>query len=217
MAYNPLARLRLGAYALPLALMAARGLSGALPIRPGLHPRHAATAGRFQWQRPAQARADPQDRACCPGQAVRTGVDAAAAPRGQARAMAPADAVGHRPRADRGSATVVARQPRAGAALEIQVREFAQRSELVVALRLAAGAAERASQITVYRLVQESLTNIAKYAKATEVTVRLVPQGDAQVRVSVRDNGVGSTPRSRSRVRTGCSACATASRPKAAP
>jgi signal transduction histidine kinase len=53
---------------------------------------------------------------------------------------------------------------------------------------------ERA-QITVYRLVQESLTNIAKYAKATEVTVRLVLQGDAQVRVSVRDNGVGFDPK----------------------
>jgi signal transduction histidine kinase len=53
---------------------------------------------------------------------------------------------------------------------------------------------ERA-QIVVYRLVQESLTNIAKYAKAKEVTVRLAPQGDAQVRVSVRDNGVGFDPK----------------------
>lgn len=76
------------------------------------------------------------------------------------------------------------------AALEILAREFAQRSEIVVdaevePLELAAEGA-----ITVYRLVQESLTNIAKYAAATRVGVRLQRDG-ARARVSVQDDGRG--------------------------
>jgi signal transduction histidine kinase len=81
------------------------------------------------------------------------------------------------------------------AALEIQAREFAQRTELAVRCELQPVQLSERAQIVVYRLVQESLTNIAKYAKAKEVTVRLAPQGDAQVRVSVRDNGVGFDPK----------------------
>lgn len=76
------------------------------------------------------------------------------------------------------------------ASLQILAREFAQRSEIAVdaevePLEMADGAA-----ITVYRLVQESLTNIAKYAAATRVAVRLVRDGP-RVRVSVQDNGRG--------------------------
>jgi len=75
------------------------------------------------------------------------------------------------------------------AALEILAREFAQRSEIPVdaelePLELAADG------ITVYRLVQESLTNIAKYAAATRVTVRLQRDG-CRACVSVQDNGRG--------------------------
>ena len=48
-----------------------------------------------------------------------------------------------------------------------------------------------AAQLTVYRLVQEALTNVAKYAKATEVVVTLqAPSGGGAI-VAVRDNGVG--------------------------
>jgi signal transduction histidine kinase len=39
--------------------------------------------------------------------------------------------------------------------------------------------------------VQEALTNIAKYAKATEVVVTLAPVDEEHVRIAVRDNGVG--------------------------
>jgi signal transduction histidine kinase len=81
------------------------------------------------------------------------------------------------------------------AALEIQAREFAQRTELAVRCELQPVQLGERAQITVYRLVQESLTNIAKYAKATQVTVRVLPQDDAQVRVSVQDNGVGFDPK----------------------
>lgn len=76
------------------------------------------------------------------------------------------------------------------AALQILAREFAQRSEIAVEaevepLELADGPA-----ITVYRLVQESLTNIAKYAAATRVMVQLARDGP-RARVSVQDNGRG--------------------------
>ena len=84
------------------------------------------------------------------------------------------------------------------AALEILLREFGARSELRVVDSLEHVDLEPAAQLTVYRLVQEALTNIVKYAKATTVHVSLAPQGDSQVVIAVRDDGVGfdtSVPR----------------------
>ena len=43
------------------------------------------------------------------------------------------------------------------------------------------------------RICQEALTNVLKYANATEVTVTLA-FGDSQVRLTVRDNGIGFDP-----------------------
>ena len=77
------------------------------------------------------------------------------------------------------------------AALEIQSREFAERSGLPVdtafdnSVRLSPS-----GDLTVYRLVQEAFTNIAKYAQATRIRVELAAVGNA-VQVSVRDDGVG--------------------------
>ena len=48
-----------------------------------------------------------------------------------------------------------------------------------------------AAQLTIYRMVQEALTNIVKYAKASEVVVTLQAASDGGATVSVRDNGVG--------------------------
>jgi len=45
--------------------------------------------------------------------------------------------------------------------------------------------------ITVYRLVQECLTNIAKHASATKVRVALAREGDEAVRVFISDDGRG--------------------------
>ena len=84
------------------------------------------------------------------------------------------------------------------AALEILVREWGQRSEVVVDGEFEPVQLRPAGELTVYRLVQEALTNITKYAKATAVEVRL-SSADGQVHVSVRDNGVGfdmAAPRS---------------------
>ncbi|MBC7720204.1 MAG: CHASE3 domain-containing protein, partial [Chitinophagaceae bacterium] len=59
------------------------------------------------------------------------------------------------------------------ASLEILAREFADRSGLQVNTDMEDVALGGSSQLTVYRLVQESLTNIAKYAQAKEVLVSL--------------------------------------------
>ena len=79
------------------------------------------------------------------------------------------------------------------AALEIQAREFAQRAEIAVRTVLEPVALDDNAQMTAYRLVQESLTNIAKYARASDVTISLSQQC-GQVEVSVLDNGVGFDP-----------------------
>ena len=84
------------------------------------------------------------------------------------------------------------------AALDILLREWGQRSEVVVDAEFETVQLRPAGELTVYRLVQEALTNITKYAKATAVQVRL-SSVDGQVHVSVRDNGVGfdmAAPRS---------------------
>ena len=47
-----------------------------------------------------------------------------------------------------------------------------------------------ADQLTVYRLVQESLTNVGKYAHATEVGIALKNYG-THVTAEVHDNGQG--------------------------
>ena len=77
------------------------------------------------------------------------------------------------------------------AALEILLREFAARSEIKVVDRLEPVEVSPAAQLTIYRLVQEALTNVVKYAKATEVVVTLTAPSGGGALVSVRDNGVG--------------------------
>jgi signal transduction histidine kinase len=47
---------------------------------------------------------------------------------------------------------------------------------------------------TVYRLVQEALTNVAKHARATRVTITIAG-GDASIEVEVRDDGIGVDPK----------------------
>ena len=77
--------------------------------------------------------------------------------------------------------------------LEIQCSEFAQRSEIDVQAEIADLELEPERALAVYRLVQEALTNIAKYAQASEVRVRLLRDG-ACARVQVQDNGCGFDP-----------------------
>ena len=76
------------------------------------------------------------------------------------------------------------------AALEIVTSEFASASGLRVHVKLAPTDLCPSGELTSYRLVQEALTNIAKYAKATEIWVDL-SQHDGTVTLTVRDNGIG--------------------------
>jgi len=78
-------------------------------------------------------------------------------------------------------------------ALDILAREFGERSGLRVETDLHQVSLPDAAQITVFRLVQEALTNIAKYAQARAVTVSLGPVND-QARIAVRDDGQGFDP-----------------------
>jgi len=77
------------------------------------------------------------------------------------------------------------------AALEILVREYAERSTVQVECDLEPVTLKPAAELTVYRLVQEALTNIAKHAKAKRVDVKLVAGPDGGADISVRDDGVG--------------------------
>lgn len=76
------------------------------------------------------------------------------------------------------------------ASLEILAREFAQRSGLDIETALESMTLDESDQLTIYRLVQESLTNIGKYAQASEVGVALKDYG-SHVTIEVTDNGVG--------------------------
>lgn len=75
-------------------------------------------------------------------------------------------------------------------ALEILCSEFAQRSEIAVEARIDDVALDEPRALSVYRLVQEALTNVAKYAGAKRVDVNLAVR-DGRVRVRVRDDGRG--------------------------
>lgn len=83
------------------------------------------------------------------------------------------------------------------AALEILVREWGHNNEIEVRSVFEPVRLRTSGELTVYRLVQEALTNISKYARASEVAVELSCD-EGQVRVVVRDNGMGfdvSAPR----------------------
>jgi signal transduction histidine kinase len=76
------------------------------------------------------------------------------------------------------------------ASLQIIGRDFGLTSGIEVSCDLAAVALDDWTALAVYRLVQESLTNIAKYAGATKAQIVLATQGEATV-VAVVDNGNG--------------------------
>jgi signal transduction histidine kinase len=83
--------------------------------------------------------------------------------------------------------------------LEPAIDALAERVRTVEGLELEAtlsvpGRLEPELESTVYRLVQESLTNAAKHARATRVTIAIVVQ-DATLQVEVRDDGIGIDPK----------------------
>lgn len=76
------------------------------------------------------------------------------------------------------------------ASLEILAREFSDRSGIEITHSLETVELDESRQLTIYRLVQESLTNVGKYAQAkhVDVTVRSYPN---HVEVEIRDDGKG--------------------------
>lgn len=74
--------------------------------------------------------------------------------------------------------------------LEILTSEFSQRIGIEVEANLEAVELPDATELTIYRLVQESLTNIGKYAKATRIEVS-VHNYPTYVAVQIQDNGQG--------------------------
>ena len=88
------------------------------------------------------------------------------------------------------------------ATLEILAREFAESSGVEVYCTLHAVKLEPATELVVYRLVQEAVTNISKYANARNVWIGVGEHGGA-VQVSVRDDGVGFDTTAHSRAAFG--------------
>ena len=74
--------------------------------------------------------------------------------------------------------------------LEILAREFSEQSGVEVLTSLDQVELDESRQLTVYRLVQESLTNVAKYAEARQVQISVHGYANV-VEVSVSDDGKG--------------------------
>jgi signal transduction histidine kinase len=79
------------------------------------------------------------------------------------------------------------------AALEILVREFGQRSGVQTHCELAPVKLAPSAALVLYRLVQEAITNISKYADARQVRVTLAASGGT-TELSVEDDGQGFDP-----------------------
>jgi signal transduction histidine kinase/uncharacterized membrane protein YtjA (UPF0391 family) len=80
------------------------------------------------------------------------------------------------------------------ASLEILAREFSERSGMEVETAWSRCGTGRGDAAHVYRLVQESLTNIGKYAQAKMVDISL-RRYENHIEVEIKDDGQGFDPR----------------------
>ena len=80
------------------------------------------------------------------------------------------------------------------AALEWQGQEFRARTGIEVVMELSVDGAELSDDLgsSAFRILQESLTNVARHAHAKHVTIRL-EQTPALLTLEVSDNGLGCT------------------------
>jgi PAS domain S-box-containing protein len=83
-----------------------------------------------------------------------------------------------------------------GAAIEWQTQEFAKRTGLEYTLRLDNEelVLERDLATAIFRVFQEILTNIARHARASRVSIEL-KEKPSQLILRVRDDGLGITPK----------------------
>jgi signal transduction histidine kinase len=77
--------------------------------------------------------------------------------------------------------------------MEIQCSEFARRAEIRVQAEIGDVELDPEGALALYRVAQEALTNVAKYAQASEVRVSL-ECAEGQARLRVQDNGRGFEP-----------------------
>lgn len=79
-----------------------------------------------------------------------------------------------------------------GEAMALQTREFVKRSDLAVTLNLAAADQIQSDELAtaLFRIVQESLTNVSRHANATQVAIDLVVKA-GQLVLTIKDNGQG--------------------------
>lgn len=89
-------------------------------------------------------------------------------------------------------------------AIEKYVREFWQDTGIDCDLRLpeAEPAIDGAQAAAIFRIVQESLTNVAKHARANKVSITL-SEWDGTLMLTVKDNGKGFDPAIRKAKSTG--------------
>ena len=81
-------------------------------------------------------------------------------------------------------------------ALEALCRQFTERTGIAAGVEAASDEAEwprfsEPIEICLYRVAQESLTNVAKHSGATQVQLRLAARPDGRLTMQVRDNGRG--------------------------
>ncbi len=82
------------------------------------------------------------------------------------------------------------------ATLEILTREFAKTSGIETRCELEPVPLSASAELMVYRVVQEALTNISRYAEASQVVVTLRAHGN-EMQLGVSDNGRGFDPRTK--------------------
>lgn len=91
------------------------------------------------------------------------------------------------------------------AAVEWQVKEFQRRTGIRCSLAVQQEGLDRdldeKRATALFRMLQESLTNVARHAKATEVRIEISGEG-SRLQMQVADNGVGIAPDQQRRSRS---------------
>ena len=89
------------------------------------------------------------------------------------------------------------------AAAEWLLQSLAQRSGLTYDLRIdpACAALGEPHASALFRVMQESLTNVVRHARATQVDVRLARKGDDAL-LTIKDNGIGMGPGAQAKPRS---------------
>jgi signal transduction histidine kinase len=88
------------------------------------------------------------------------------------------------------------------AALQQHVEQFESEHQIAADLTIERQAGDLASEVetVLYRIAQEALSNVRKHARADHAWVTMDGTDDGQVRLRVRDNGVGFDPAQASRL-----------------